>query len=184
MKQGIQLMGVNGSNFDTCIENLKRLNRILARQVPEGALDAYVPGNILNYSTIDVGTRYFTSRKDDPTGALIAFDRSVDPRGILTAMNDSSYFHGQDNEVLYYSASTVGNDRQRRWVSLSKIRRGTDDQRNVRFVKAEPATFRVGDIVEVQLTVSAIPVRRNRFKMIVQLRAIALLDREFTEVSY
>lgn len=49
-------------------------------------------------------------------------------------------------------------------------------------MKANPATFRVGDIVEVQLTVVAIPVKRNRFTMIVQLRTIALFNGEFTEV--
>ena len=49
-------------------------------------------------------------------------------------------------------------------------------------MKADPATFKVGDIVKVQLTVAAIPVKRNRFKMIVQLRTIALINGEFTEV--
>lgn len=52
------------------------------------------------------------------------------------------------------------------------------------FTKADPTKFRVGDIVEVQMTVVAVPIRNNRFKVINQLRSIALLTGKFTNVSY
>jgi hypothetical protein len=38
-----------------------------------------------------------------------------------------------------------------------------------RFDTVDPTRFRVGDIVEVQATVVAVPIRNNRFKMILQL---------------
>jgi hypothetical protein len=37
-----------------------------------------------------------------------------------------------------------------------------------RFDTVDPTRFRVGDIVEVQATVVAVPIRNNRFKMIPQ----------------
>jgi len=43
--------------------------------------------------------------------------------------------------------------------------------------------FRVGDIVEVQITVAAVPVKNNKHKMIIQLRSLALLDGSFADVS-
>ena len=52
-----------------------------------------------------------------------------------------------------------------------------------RFCKVEPSWFRVGDIVEVQITVAAVPIRNNKFKMISYLRCLALLDGTFTDVS-
>jgi hypothetical protein len=52
------------------------------------------------------------------------------------------------------------------------------------FAKADPTKFRVGDIVEVQMTVVAVPIRNNRFKVINQLRSVALLTGKFTNVSY
>lgn len=52
------------------------------------------------------------------------------------------------------------------------------------FTKADPTEFRVGDIVEVQMTVVAVPIRNNRFKVINQLRSVALLTGKFTNVSY
>jgi hypothetical protein len=52
-----------------------------------------------------------------------------------------------------------------------------------RFCQADPVQFRVGDIVEVQITIAAVPMRNNKFKMICQLRSLALLDGAFTDVS-
>ncbi len=47
----------------------------------------------------------------------------------------------------------------------------------------DPVRFRIGDIVEVQATIVAIPVKGNKFKTIAQLRSLALIDGSFTEVS-
>ena len=52
-----------------------------------------------------------------------------------------------------------------------------------RFCEADPTQFRVGDIVEVQITIAVVPIRNNKFKMICQLRSLALLDGAFTDVS-
>jgi hypothetical protein len=51
-------------------------------------------------------------------------------------------------------------------------------------LKAEPTQFRIGDIIEAQITIAAIPIRNDRFKVITRLASIALLDGTFTDVSY
>jgi hypothetical protein len=69
---------------------------------------------------------------------------------------------------------------------LGKYRSETDRQQlnyTDRFEPVDPVRFRVGDMVEVQATVVAIPVKNNKFKTIVQLRSLALIDGSFTEVS-
>lgn len=43
--------------------------------------------------------------------------------------------------------------------------------------------FRVGDLVEVHMTAIVVSVRDGRFRMILQLRSLALLDASFTNVS-
>jgi hypothetical protein len=53
----------------------------------------------------------------------------------------------------------------------------------IRFGEADPTQFRVGDIVEVQMTLTMVPIKKERFKMISQLRTVALLDGSFTDVS-
>ena len=54
---------------------------------------------------------------------------------------------------------------------------------STRFFDMDPIRFRVGDIVEAQITIAAVPIRNNKFKMISQLRCLALLDGTFTDVS-
>ena len=53
-----------------------------------------------------------------------------------------------------------------------------------RFELADPVQFRAGDIVEVQATVVAIPLKNKKFKMITQLRSVALITGSFTEARY
>ena len=49
-----------------------------------------------------------------------------------------------------------------------------------RFQPCEPQIFRVGDIVEVQLSFVVIPVKAGRRKMLTVLRSLALLDGAYT----
>ena len=51
-----------------------------------------------------------------------------------------------------------------------------------RFCEASPQIFRVGDIVEVQMSLVVTPMGRGRRKMRTVLRAIALINGKFTEV--
>ena len=52
----------------------------------------------------------------------------------------------------------------------------------ISFKPTEPAQFQVGDIVEVQMTVIAVPIKEGHFKMIHQLRSLALIDSSFSQV--
>jgi hypothetical protein len=47
---------------------------------------------------------------------------------------------------------------------------------------AQPTLFRIGDIVTVQFTVVVVPIKNDRVKMVLQLRAITLVDSTFTQV--
>jgi hypothetical protein len=46
-----------------------------------------------------------------------------------------------------------------------------------------PARFRIGDLVEIQMNVVAVPVKGGRFKVITQLRTLAQLDSYFSHVK-
>lgn len=50
-------------------------------------------------------------------------------------------------------------------------------------MKTSPAVFRNGDIVEVQITLTSIAIKQDRFKTLMQLRSIALIDDSHTIVS-
>ena len=49
-------------------------------------------------------------------------------------------------------------------------------------IEFDPAKFRLGDIVEVQLSFIALPVRGEKYRMKSILRSLALLDNTHSEV--
>jgi hypothetical protein len=51
-----------------------------------------------------------------------------------------------------------------------------------RFTITDPARFRIGDLVELQMNIVAVPVKGGHFKMISQLRTLAQLDCHFSHV--
>lgn len=66
-------------------------------------MEPLVFGQLGRHLTVDLATRYFTSRQDDPTGAPLDFDQTTDPMGILAYMVNDKYFHGEDNRVRYFT---------------------------------------------------------------------------------
>src|ERR1700720_3539107 len=101
MRQSVKLMGLGAPLFQDCIGNIQRLSQIPSRQVPKWNMDLFQHSNFLEYPALDIGTQYFTSRRDDPVGP---FDSLVDPKEILASIVDDKYFYGSDNIVLYYLA--------------------------------------------------------------------------------
>jgi hypothetical protein len=96
------------------VDTLQRLHQEFARQVSEGSMDPFSVGQYGGFDTIDFSTRYFTSRRDDPFGDVIAFDNTVDPKGLLVSMTNGTYFHGEDNQVMYFALKNNGDGRSPR----------------------------------------------------------------------
>lgn len=48
----------------------------------------------------------------------------------------------------------------------------------------DPIRFRAGDIVEAQVTFCAVPIKGERYRMLVTLRSIMLLDSEPLRVRW
>ena len=52
-----------------------------------------------------------------------------------------------------------------------------------RFTPSKPAKFQVGDLVEVQVSLVAIPQQERKLKTVMILRSITLMDGRFSQVS-
>ncbi|KAF8810962.1 hypothetical protein BYT27DRAFT_7336378 [Phlegmacium glaucopus] len=87
----------------------------------------------------------------------------VDPRGILEKLTKEGFLHGEENEVHYYQVHK--NDAGGK-TSVETV---------------NPQIFRIGDIVEAQVSFIVVPLKDNKHKMIVVLRLIALLDTHFSK---
>jgi hypothetical protein len=110
----VQLTGLSTPSFQSCVDKLQLLHATFNRNVPEGMLEPFQPSEFLNHPCLDVATRYFTSRREDPTGTAVPFSHAIDPKGILHSLAADEYFHGPDNEVLFYtSTNTEGGKKHR-----------------------------------------------------------------------
>ena len=177
------MTGLSTPSFQTCVDNLQLIHTMLSRHVPEGTLEPFLPSEFLTHTCIDVSTRYFTSRREDPTGTAISFSPAVDPKGMLRSLSTEDHFHGVDNQVLYYALVASSKTKQHQCVSQYRYSYLSLITWIHRFVTTDPITFRTGDIVEVQTTISVVPVKKDRFRMIVSLRALAMLDNGPSMVS-
>ncbi|KIM78013.1 hypothetical protein PILCRDRAFT_75994, partial [Piloderma croceum F 1598] len=95
----------------------------------------------------------------------IPFDEETDPKRVLANLANKHWFHGADNEVVYYhfipDASPIN-----------------------RYHPVAPVRFRIGDIVEAQMSCVVVPLKGEKFKMIHQLHLLALLDATYTQVCF
>lgn len=80
------------------------------RQFSEGILDSWISSeeNCFGFPCLTISNRYLTPEKE-ARGQDVAFQKGVDPRGILRGMMnaDSSclYVHTEDNQVQYFVSS-------------------------------------------------------------------------------
>jgi hypothetical protein len=103
LSQRVRITGLGTSNFQACVDNMLWIHEMFARHMPEGSLEAFSVPNMEHFPCMDFSTRYFTSRREDPMGEVVPFQKHVDPQSMLQSMSIGDLFHGQDNKVLYYT---------------------------------------------------------------------------------
>lgn len=50
-------------------------------------------------------------------------------------------------------------------------------------LQAAPSYFRIGDIVEAQISFKAVPLKGGKRKMLMVMRSLAIMDRTHSKVS-
>jgi hypothetical protein len=160
------------------MESLLEIQSMFSRSFAEGTMEALSPDTFLSYPRLNIANRYFTSRRDDPYSVAIPFGSAIDPKGILADLANESWFHAPDNDVVYYHFIPDGP--QQKWVINYMSVLITKHQN--KYHPLEPIRFRIGDIVEAQMSCVVIPLKGGKFKMINQLRSLALLDGTHTQV--
>lgn len=157
LKQSLALTGLGGTKFSTMIENIYDIQHIFERSLPHNTMDAWVPSYYETFQALDMGNRYFTDRRDINSDDPISFGTEIDPHNILTNALSNEFVHLLENKVDYYEAQ-----------------QGTDNI--IRYYEINPMKIHPGDVVEVQVSFVAIPLKQQRYKLLVVLRAITLLD--------
>ncbi|KAF8240411.1 hypothetical protein L208DRAFT_1156497, partial [Tricholoma matsutake] len=169
LQQRIVLTGLGSPTFTRAFEVAVEIYGYFDRQFSEGILESWMASQDSELDPMpcfDISNRYLTPTKEtkDPD---IPFEKGVDPWGILRGMASGNgtctYVHTEDNQVQYFTTSREASG-------------------NRKFQPCKPQTFRIGDIVQAQLSFVVIPIKGGQCKMLSVLRSLALLDRNFGQV--
>ncbi|KAF8874343.1 hypothetical protein BD779DRAFT_1451004 [Infundibulicybe gibba] len=164
LRQGVVITGLGSPTFEAAVEATFEIYEIFRREFPEGKLEEWAATRYQDYSALPFSNRYVTPLRDAPNMEHIPFEASVDPQGHLESMVAHGFVHGDDNIVEYYTQKASGEE-------------------GPTFTKANPQIFRVGDLVDIQVSYIVVPLKSHKFKMLPVLRTIALVDSTFSQVN-
>lgn len=120
----MQITGLGTAMFQQYIDRLQDLHEMFSRCLPEGSLDPLNLSSCIfshsasqhTHSCIDLSTRYFTAKNEDPINSPQPINPLIDPKGYLAAVGDENFFYGIDNEVLYFRITSDTKERPIRYV--------------------------------------------------------------------
>ncbi|KAF8333773.1 hypothetical protein F5887DRAFT_1079945 [Amanita rubescens] len=168
LRQNVSLTGLGSPTFEKALKGILDIYSLFRGHVPReklkpcSCIDSYG-----EYTSIESSCRYFSSIKDcGPKEKHIPFGSEIDPYGILSSIENTSYVHIYDNVVQYYE-------------------RSTSDTGEMRYTDISPVRFQIGDIVEAQVTLTLVSVARNEYMLVSILRSLTMLDNsEFSQKAF
>ncbi|KAF7968793.1 hypothetical protein HWV62_29312 [Athelia sp. TMB] len=162
MQQSFTLTGLGSTQFETAIEGAFAVAEFLSRQDSEMAM--WRPSHVNGQLALEIGNRLFIKQNKTGSHFPAAMDSSVDPYGTLQKAANGEYVHTEDCVVRYF-------------------RRDENEDGSISYNKAESGSFKPGDIVEAQCSFIVIPTRKGDHTMKIILRALTMLDCEFSKAA-
>ncbi|RDB29591.1 hypothetical protein Hypma_016017 [Hypsizygus marmoreus] len=161
LQQQVHIIGYDTETFQSALWKFYDIYELFSRTVPGNALLPWDPVVFTEGVSISAANRYFSRRRDVFHEEDIPFDDVVDPTGSLRDIQHNGIARTADNEVKYF--------------------RCTEEKGTKSYHAVSPACFKIGDILDVQIGIIAVPVKDDKMKMLPKLRAITLLSSKWTQ---
>jgi hypothetical protein len=186
MVQEVTLTGFDTHKFKAAVEGIAYIHDKFKKEIqPEKGLLDWMPGMYQQSTSIKATNKYFYKGQRSLSSEVVPFDALVDPGGILDSVDKNEYRHTSDNHVGYFvHVSKDADNFTYVWKRLNGIPQ--IDNIKCRYVRTNPKTFSIGDIVEARLSFMAISTFSSRkvgsMKFVIILRSLASVDTVFTQV--
>ncbi|TFK45248.1 hypothetical protein OE88DRAFT_1640182, partial [Heliocybe sulcata] len=164
LTQSVKISGLSSEPFQRILQGIAVIHQHMSRSFKDGTMQDWTPSEFQGHPTIDVASRYFTPTRDLGISLRVPFDSHVDLKKILTKLVDDKWVHTPDNVVEY--CQVIRNEGGK-----------------LKYVNCDPAVFRIGDIVEVDIGFIAIPIASNQVRLSLMLCSLSLLDATYSDVS-
>ncbi|KAJ7183729.1 hypothetical protein C8R46DRAFT_1209878 [Mycena filopes] len=165
LSQFIEICGAGSASFAGAIQNLKSVHERFSQQLAGVDVLPMPDVSARSQDAFAASNRIFTPKSDVPTEQDNTFQDGVDSAGLLNKLKRDEYIHAPENVVLYFR------------------KKSTPDDESLQYVPFFPGGFRVGDIVELQVSFVAIASAMNKVKITTRLHAVTLLDNQFTTAA-
>ncbi|KAJ7617677.1 hypothetical protein DFH06DRAFT_1145103 [Mycena polygramma] len=159
LSQHIEICGLKTKSFEDAVKNLFNIHQKFAQHIAGVPFSDLVTRDSPDGPYLSANNRIFTHRSDAPTEQDNLFEEGLDAVGRLAKLKGTDLIHAPENIVKYFRIST-----------------GTDGGHYVREV---PGAFKVGDLVEIQLSFVAM-MSHKTVKVTNRLQALTLLDESFS----
>lgn len=186
LRQYVRLTGAGSEVFqhnEPCLHAVEGLFLgVAGDEGLEGITHALYEGDL----AIDAHARYLTERRLVPSLRHIPFPVEIDPHHALEDARDIHFIRTPDNVVEYRSREEDPDGRPMYVVASDRLGAAPHSLRSIQ--AANPAEFKEGDLVEATVTFIAFPLGRVQdgqaegYKLVVTLRGLTHLNREFREV--
>jgi hypothetical protein len=100
------LTGFGGESFENALEGIVNIQAKISQEMGQDVLLPWSPGKYKNVSTITASCRYFTPKRGSTTADAVPIDKTIDPDGVLAAVDDNKFKYTKDNVVGYFKRST------------------------------------------------------------------------------
>ncbi|KAH9480128.1 hypothetical protein JR316_0006725 [Psilocybe cubensis] len=161
----IAITGLRDIAFNKAMEKLEEVFLCFANNFPADSVSGYDPvlHKDTGFNIFHAHSQYFTkvSAYQDESDN-IGFHPLVDPDNVLASMAGDGFIHAIDNKVQFLCREIL-------------------PDRTARYYPYNPASIRIGDIVEISVAFVAFPAQGNKYKFVVALRGILVLDQEARE---
>jgi hypothetical protein len=184
IRQYVALTGLGLEEFNQVLMGLARAHKYFEDFLPPNKLEPLEPFAINGNLALACHTRYLTARRFCRSAIAQPFGPGVDPNGDLARIAGTSHIHTEDNVVQYLGIKHDSKqDIKYVYPSASSIKNNNNlTSIFVRYININPVRFQNGDIVEVTLSFFCHQTRSEKFKMMISLKTMTLLDDKIREV--
>ena len=112
-------------------------------------------------------------------GGELFLSVDINPYGYLAKATGTALCHTKENTVLYFERQGSNDNDYRLSNSYHEENYHLHTFQH-RYMPVKPVIFEVGDIVELQASFMAVPLKQGKFKSVMVLRGITLINSTFT----
>ncbi|KAF9050079.1 hypothetical protein BJ165DRAFT_1525368 [Panaeolus papilionaceus] len=158
-KQYVQLTGLGHPKYNAMVQRIDQVVGKFKEKMAPLNIRAWDKVQYEGQLALDMHSRYFTRRQDDPAGIHETFSESVDPLHILEDSRGADFISTSENKVQYCSKEGRPNGQ-------------------IRYSKCNPGDFMEGDLVEADVAFACFRVQQNEYRLYLIIRILAKISSE------